>query len=167
MLEDATMKFIKEYAECGKEEFLTALKDSENTNKKVHFDEKRGKPTMFVKEKGNSIKITCKYIGGNTRDNGFIVGTYFIGKIKEKDGVSTLSGVVWTAPIFHFLMLAMLVVFIIQCIYMKGFSVVPFCLLAFDLVMFWPEFGKQGIIKRYIARARKRAENKKIKIIGE
>ena len=153
------MKLIKCQTETNRENFLLALSDSENTNRNVRFDEKLGKPTMLVKEKGNRIKISCKYIGGNTRDNGFLEGTYFLGTLREKGGVSTLRGVVWTAPIFHLIMLAMLVVFIVQCIFMKGFSVIPICLVAFDVVMFWNEFKKQGIISRYIQRAARLAQN--------
>ena len=153
------MKIIKVSAECDKESLLAAIKDSENTNKNVKFDEKRGRPVMFLKEKKKSITLTCKYVGGATRDNGFLVGTYFLGKVKEKDGRSTVSGVVWTAPIFHALLLCMLVAFIVQCIYMNGFSVIPLCALAFDVVLFWNEFAKQGIIGRYLSRAARRAEN--------
>ncbi len=154
------MKLVKEIIDAPKEAFLDMLRDGEKTNQNVKFDEKRGKPTMFVKEKGNRIKITCKYIGGNTRDNGFIVGTYFTGSLKEKNGVTVLSGVIWTAPIFHLLMLIMLAVYIAQCIYLGGFSVIPLCLIAFDVVMFWNEFAKQGIIRRYIARAARKCVSK-------
>lgn len=153
------MKLIKCSADVSRDDFLLALSDSENTNKNVRFDEKLGKPSMFVKEKGNRIKIACKYIGGNTKDNGFLEGTYFLGTLKEKNGVSTICGVVWTAPIFHLLMIAMLAVFIAQCIFMRGFSVIPICLVAFDVVMFWNEFKKQGIISRYVNRAARLAKN--------
>lgn len=155
------MKLINVTAECGKEGVLAALKDSERTNKNVRFDEKRGRPVMFLKEKRRGITLSCKYVGGNTRDNGFVVGTYFLGSVKEKKGKTTVRGVVWTAPIFHALIIGMLIAFIIQCIYLKGFSVIPLCALAFDIVLFWNEFGKQGIIKRYIYRALRRAENEK------
>ena len=152
------MKIINIKAECGKETLISTLRDSEKVNKNIRFDERRGKPVMFLTEKGKRTKITCKYIGGNTKDNGFIVGTYFTGKITEKEGVSSVRGVIFTAPIFHTVLLLMLVAFVIQCIYLKGFSVIPLCALAFDAVLFWNEFAKQGIISRYIARAAKRAE---------
>jgi hypothetical protein len=116
---------------------------------------------MFLKEKRRCITLSCKYVGGNTKDNGFVVGTYFLGSVKEKNGKTAVRGVVWTAPVFHTLLLGMLVAFIIQCIYLEGFSVIPLCALAFDIVLFWNEFGKQGIIKRYISRALRKAENEK------
>lgn len=155
------MKFVNVTAECGKEELLAALRDSGQTNKNVKFEEKRGRPVMFLKEKRKSITISCKYVGGASRDNGFIVGTYFLGKIKEKADGCKVRGVVWTAPIFHAALLCMLIAFVIQCIYLKGFSVIPLCAIAFDVVLFWNEFAKQGIISRYIGRAARRAEKEK------
>lgn len=159
------MKLVKYTARTCRDNFISVLSDSEGTNKNVRFDERLGKPTMFVKEKGSRVRINCKYIGGNTRDNGFLEGTYFLGTLREKDGVSTLSGVIWTAPIFHLIMIILLAVSVVQCVYMKGFSPIPLCLAAFDVVMFLNEFKKQGIINRYLARAVRRAEatqNKKL-----
>lgn len=157
------MKIINQKAQCDKGALLAALADSESTNRNVRFDERRGKPTIFMTEKGERIRLTCKYIGGNTVDNGFIVGTYFTGRVTEKNGVSSVRGILWTAPIFHLILIAMLVAFIIMCIYRQGFSIIPLCAVAFDIVLFWNEFAKQGIISRYIARAAKRAEAEKNK----
>ena len=157
------MKIINLKADCTAEALASAIRDSEKTNRNIRFDERRGRPAMLVTEKGKRLRITCKYVGGTTRDNGFIVGTYFTGRVTEKNGAASVRGVVWTAPVFHAVLFAMLAVFIIQCIYLKGFSVIPFCAVAFDIVLFRTEFAKQGIISRYIARAAKRAEaeNKK------
>ena len=155
------MKLINVKAECDRESLLAAIRDSEGTNRNVKFDEKHGRPVMFLKEKGNRVSINCKYVGGATRDNGFIVGTYFVGRLKEKDGVTTVKGVVWTAPVFHAVLIGMLIAFIVQCVYLQGFSVIPLCAVAFDIVLFWNEFAKQGIIARYLSRAARRAEKKK------
>ena len=95
---------------------------------------------------------------GHKRDNGFIFGTAFYGKIKEKNGITKISGLITTELIFHFIFTVMLGVFIAQCIVMKGFSVIPVCLVIVDLFMFKEEFRKQGIIKRFILRAVNRAE---------
>ena len=116
----------------------------------------------YVPEKGKGrIKITCEMIGGPTKDNGFLVGTYFSGRLVEKDGRTKLKGVITTAPIYHLFLIALVAVFIIQCFKLRGFSVVPPIIVIFDIFMFKNEFKKQGYIKRYLYRAARRMyENK-------
>jgi len=156
------MKFVNLSFNAPRDEVLAMLRDNERVNSKVRFDESRGKPLIKIKEKkGDRINITCEYIGGPSKDNGFLVGTYFSGKLTERDGVTRLSGRILTAPIYHLFMVALVVVFIIQCFKVKGFSVVPPILVIFDLFMFKSEFQKQGYIKRYFMRAARKIDEEK------
>jgi hypothetical protein len=156
------MKFIKVRSTATKDALISQLSDNESTNRNVKFDdEKRGKPHIRVKQNGDKLTLRCQYLGGASKDNGFLEGTYFKGKIKECDGYCEISGIAVTAPIFHFLMLVLIGVFIYQCITLGGISPIPICIVIFDIFMFWGEFKKQGIIERYIARAARRAEQTK------
>lgn len=147
------MKFINIEFQKSKSELISLLSDSEAVNRNVKFDERHGKPVMRLKEKNGKIKITCEFIGGATKDNGFLVGTYFSGKIIENAGKCRLKGIITTAPIYHAALFALLIVFVIRCISMKGFSVIPLILLVFDVFMFKDEFKKQGCIERFLHRA--------------
>ena len=151
------MQFVNIDYPASREEVIKMLSDNETVNKNVRFDESRGKPTVRLTEKPNGkIKISCERIGGPTRDNGFIQGTTLKGRLIEKDGVTKLKGVITTEPIYHIFFIALIVVFIIQCFRVGGFSVVPPILIIFDIFMFKNEFKKQGIIKRYLYRAVRR-----------
>ena len=97
-------------------------------------------------------------MGGPTKDNGFIEGTYFIGKLTEKNGMSRLRGVILTAPIYHTFIALIMAVFVLKCIQMVAFNPVPIILLAFSFIMLRKEFEKQGTIERYLKRAVRRAE---------
>ena len=92
-------------------------------------------------------------MGRGTKDNAFLEGTYFIGRASEKNGRSSVRGIILTAPIYHLLFTALFVFFIIQCFSVGGFSPIPIILLVFDVFMFKDEFKKQGLIKTYIFRA--------------
>ena len=139
---------------------MSVLADSELVNGKVLFDEKRGKPFMSVREKGKRVYITCRMMGGATKDNGYIVGTYFVGKITEKDGVTSVRGLTLTSPLFHLLLFALAVFYVYRCISLGGFNPIPLILFLFSIFMFKDEYKKQGIIKRYVARAIRKAEEK-------
>ena len=96
------MQFINIDFNAPKSEVLAMIKDNERVNKNIRFDDDQARPLMKIREKENGkIKINCEMIGGPTKDNGFFVGTYFSGKLKEKNGVTKLKGVITTAPIFH------------------------------------------------------------------
>ena len=151
------MKFVNLTTEIPRDELLSLIKNHELVNDGVRFDEKIGRPAIKVKEKGEWLYITCELLDRITKDNGFIVGTYFWGRLKEKDEKTTLRGVILTAPIYHLVLLALFAVFIVMCIQKGGFSVIPVLLLAFDYFMFSLEFKKQGIIKRYLERCVKYA----------
>ena len=155
------MKLVDVTFTASRDEVLAMLRDNERVNEKVRFDESKGKPIVKIKEKkGDSINVTCEYVGGPSKDNGFLVGTYFSGRLTEKNGVTRLRGRILTAPLYHFFMMVLVVVFIIQCFKVKGFSVVPPILVVFDLFMFKSEFQKQGYIKRYFIRASKRINDR-------
>ena len=152
------MKFISLDFPISKEETLALISDNARVNRNVNFDERRGKPLMKVKDKGEGkIKITCEMLERPTKDNGFLVGTYFTGKLTEKNGGTRLRGVIMTAPIYHLVLIAFLVLFIVQCFYLKGFSVIPIIVAVFSIFMFKDEFRKQGYIARYLRRASRRA----------
>lgn len=155
------MKFINIDFKASKSDVLSMIMNNERVNCNVRFDSNKGKPLMKFKEKNGRIKITCEMIGGPSKDNGFIVGTYFTGKVTEKNGVTSIKGVITTAPIYHLIMLAFFTVFIVQCFRMKGFSVVPILLVIFSIFIFKDEYKKQGYIRRYLYRAARRiSENK-------
>lgn len=150
------MHFINLEFAAPKDKVLSAVSDNDFVNQNVRFDEQNGKPLMKFKEKNGKIKITCEMLGKPTKDNGFLVGTYFSGRLTEKNGVTKLKGIITTAPIYHLIMILLVAVFIYQCIHLKGFSVVPILLVFLSLFMFKDEFNKQGYIKRYLFRAERR-----------
>ena len=154
------MKRIRLESFAAREELLGIIKNSELVNNRVKFDENKGKPLIHVKEKGDKVKIKCEMVGGPTKDNGFMEGTYFVGKITEKDGKTRLDGIVLTAPIYHTLLALLLAFYVYRCISLGGFNPVPLLLLVFSLMMFKNEFEKQGTIERYLVRAFKRADKK-------
>lgn len=157
------MKFINLLINCPKTEVASALRNYERINEGVKFDEKGGKPAIRFKEKGSFAIITCKMVGGPSLDNGFIVGTFFLGKIKEKDGKTSIRGLITTAPLYHLGLLALTVFFVYKCIELGGFNPVPVILLLFSFFLFKGEFKKQGIIARFLERAKRKIENGEIK----
>ena len=154
------MKFINLSVQAEKNSVLEAIKNNELVNKNVSFDPKKGKPVMKIKEKGDKIRITCELTERATKDNGFLVGTFFIGRIKEKSGYTTLRGVALTAPIYHLLFFLMFIAAIAMFIKVGGFSVIPLIAIVFDIFLFKDEFRKQGYIKRYLERAFKRVNRR-------
>lgn len=137
---------------------LETIKNFNFVNDGVLFDEKKGKPAIKVKEKGEKIRISCEMIGGASKDNGFLIGTYFSGKLKEKDGKTVLKGTVVTDPIYHGFMVALIAFFLYRCISLGGFNIVPVCISLFGFLLMKDEYRKQGIIKRYLYRAVRKAE---------
>ena len=150
------MQFVNVTFPATKEQTLEFLSNNEKVNARVKFEEGRGVPHMKLKEKGSRLKITCEMLGGASKDNGCLVGTYFSGTLTEKDGETTLKGVVVTAPIYHLFLIAFIGVFIYQCIKLSGFSIIPVLCVIMSLFLFKDEFKKQGYIKRYINRAARR-----------
>ena len=154
------MKKIKKESLCSREEILETIKNFNFVNDGVLFDEKRGKPVIKVKEKGDKIRISCEMVGGPSKDNGFLIGTYFSGKLTEKNGVTTLRGIILTDPIYHCFMLGLIGFFLYRCISLRGFNIVPVCVAAFGFLLMKDEYKKQGAIARYLARAFRKAECK-------
>lgn len=152
------MKFIKLRAPHSKERLISVLSDNELVNRNVRFEQYV--PEMKLrrgKKNPDRLRITCQFKNTATKDNGFLVGTYFKGRITEKDGVSTLKGYIATAPIYHFILFCFVAFFIYRCFSVGGFNPTPVILIAFDIFMFWREFKKRGMIERYIYRAFRKA----------
>ena len=155
------MKFVDITFDDTAENVVSFLSDNDAVNSGVNFDDSRGIPHMRIKKKDNGrIRMTCELVGGPTKDNGFFVGTYFSGKLTEIDGRTRVKGVITTAPIYHSVLFAFVIVFLIQCIRLGGFSVIPPIIIVFDIFMFKNEFKKQGYILRYLYRAAKRLRSK-------
>ena len=152
------MKFINLKIQASKNEVLNFISDNKKVNSNVKFDEKAGIPFMHVKEKDGKLKINCEMINRPTKDNGFVVGTYFKGTLREKDGACELKGIILTAPIYHLIWFILLGILIWQCIYHAAISVLPILFVSFEVIMFSAEFKKQGYIKRYLERAFSRLE---------
>ena len=132
---------------------LENLDDNERIVSEEGFDLSKGKPKMHIKKKNSRLKIRCEMTERATKDNGFLEGTYFLGSAKEKDGRSRISGIILTAPIYHFIFLVLLGVVVYQSIKMVAIPITAIFLVLFDIMMFRGEFAKQPIIKRYIFRA--------------
>ena len=147
------------------EEVRASLSDNKKIVDDERFDTSKGYPKIHINEKGEKIKIKCEFTGRARKDNGFLEGTYLVGRFYEKNGITSLKGIVLTAPIYHTVLLALFAFFIYKCISLGGFSIVPICLVLFSAFMFYDEFRKQGIIKKYVFRAfkntYKRLANKK------
>ncbi len=152
------MKRIRMESAVSRDELVSVIANSELVNDRVKFDENKGRPRIHLKTKGDRIKIKCEMIGGPTKDNGFLEGTYLVGKLTEKDGVTKLRGVILTAPIYHTFIALLMILYVMRCIQLGGFNPVPLLLFVFSIMMFKKEFEKQGTIERYLVRAFKRAD---------
>ncbi len=152
------MKLIKVSSPLSSAVLTDMLKNSELVNQNVKFE--KYTPEMHTRESKSNpkkIRITCEIKNTATKDNGFLVGTYFSGKFTEKNGVTRLKGHIATAPIYHTILALILAFFVYRCISLGGINPVPVVLIIFDIFMFWREFKKQGMIERYIYRAFRRA----------
>ena len=157
------MLFINYDIHASVEDVLSSLKENNIIVEQEKYDTKSGTPRMHVKQNGEKIKIGCEFTGRATKDNAFLEGTYFVGRLRQSGDVASLRGIILTAPIYHAILAIIFGLFIYQCISLGGFSPVPIILLAFSIFMFRDEFKKQGIIKRYIFRAFKNTYKKKQK----
>ena len=154
------MKFLKLETVAARDELLSVIHNHELVNDKVRFDDNKGRPVMHVKDNGKRVNIKCEMVGGPTKDNGFLEGTYFVGKLTEKSGITRISGVILTAPIYHTFLVLLTFFYAYRCINLGAFNPVPLILLIFSLFMFKGEFEKQGIIERYLKRAIRRLEQR-------
>lgn len=156
------MKFINLKTEKSSTELLSIISDNTRVNSGVKFaDKKGGKPFMHVREKDGRLRVRCEMMGRPTRDNGFLMGTQFYGRITEKNGEAILRGIILTSPIYHFIVLALAIALIAQMIYNGSISSIPILVFAtaFEFLFFTDEFRKQGYIQRYLERAVRRLES--------
>ncbi len=149
------MHFIKYDISATRDEVMSVMRDSTLVVNEENYDTSRGKPRIHVKEKGETLKLSCEMTERATKDNGFLEGTYFKGSVREQDGKTTVKGIVITAPIYHLILLALTIFFVYQCIAVGGISLIPIIMLLFSFFMFRDEYRKQSIIKRYIFRSLK------------
>lgn len=154
------MKFIKLKSSLPRLELLDVIRDSDFVNDRVKFDEKKGRPLIHVKDNGKRVRLRCEMVGGPTKDNGFLEGTYFYGKITEKDDFTSVNGIIITAPIYHALLILLFAFYVYRCIALGGFNPLPLILVLFSLLMFKKEFEKQGTIEKYLKRAIRKTEGK-------
>ena len=154
------MKLVNVKTTASKDALLRAIGSSEEVNRGVKFDEDRGRPLMKLKNKEGSstLSVTCEMIGGKSKDNGFIIGTFFFGRITEKNGETRLSGMILTDPIFHLLVIAFCIYCLVQSFILKGFTPMPIFIILFTVMIFRDEYKKQGMIERYLKRAARYAE---------
>lgn len=150
------MRFVKYDIHAKRDDVLASLAENDKIVSQEKFDLSNGKPRIHIKEKSNNkVIIRCEYVGGRTKDNGFLEGTYFVGKLSEVDETTKISGIIITAPIYHSIIALLMSFFVYQCVVKSGFSPIPIIALVFSFIILRDEFRKQGIIKRYIFRALK------------
>lgn len=152
------MKLIDYTIASTKEEFLDTVRDNRVVNASVRFGEDGAYPTAEIKEGKRHLRIRCRMVGGATRDNGFLFGTFFWGTLRERDHASRLRGIIVTEPLLHLLWAAIVAYFVITCIQLGGISLIPVFLSILMFFMFKPEYKKQGILARYLARAAQRVK---------
>lgn len=153
------MKIIRLHTLASAERVRELLSAPDLVNRNVRFDEKHGTPKMHVRcSEDGRVQVRCEMLGRGTKDNAFLTGTRFYGRLRERRGETVLSGVVLTEPFFHTLFLAMFVFFVVLCFSNGGFSPVPVCLAVFVYFMYRGEYRKQGVIARYLSRAVRQAE---------
>ena len=158
------MKRIRLDTRLSRAELIDTINNSEFVNDKVKFDDNKGRPKIHVKDNGKRVKLKCEMVGGPTKDNGFLEGTYFIGSFKETASGTRVRGIILTAPIYHTMLILLTLFYAYRCITLGAFNPVPLILLIFSIAMFKGEFEKQGMIERYLHRAIKRAEIKKFNL---
>lgn len=149
------MLFVNYKIGVPKEALCKNLFDSERVESEEKYNTEKGTPKFHLKEYGKFLRIKCEMTGRATKDNGFIGGTSFIGKVTEKDGKTRVFGLITTSPIYHLAFIALLITAICIGFSIGGFPLTAVILIPFDILMFKDEFKKQPLIKRYIFRALK------------
>lgn len=159
LIEETKMKIINLFSEFSKGEVMDIINDNDRVNAGVRFNDKYGaKPYMHITEKDGRLKIKCEMIGRPTKDNGFLAGTVFRGKIKEEGSGTRIKGIITTSAIYHAIMLILFVFLFVTMIIKSSYNLIPMLVLviAFEIMFFKDEFKKQGYIERYLIRALKR-----------
>ena len=153
------MKRVALDISASAERVLDMLTDNVAVNRGVRFDEREGTPTASIRRaKNGRVRIRCRMVGGTSRDNGYIEGTFFYGRLREVEGVTRVRGTIVTEPVFHTAFFALLAYFIYTCFRVGGFSVVPVCLAVFIPLMMRREYRKQAYLLSYMHRAARRLE---------
>ncbi len=148
------MLFVNYKIGVNKDKLLTTLEAPDSV-----WEDKSTR--IHVKRKEDRLKVKCERLDKGTRDNAFLEGTYFIGRVKEKGSGASVFGIILTAPIYHFFFVLLFAFFIYQCFSVGGFAPLPIVLVVFDVFMFKDEFKKQKTIKRYIFLALKKEYDEK------
>lgn len=149
------MLFINYDIRASRDEVMLVIGDNALVTAEEKYDTANGRPLFHIREKGEGLTVRCEMTERSTKDNGFLEGTYFKGRVSEQDGKTVVKGIIVTAPIYHLILFALTVFFIVQCFIVGGISLVPIIMLAFSIFMFKEEYKKQSLIKRYIFRALK------------
>ena len=131
------MLFVNYKINASKESVVSSLAQNEEIvlSEKLN-SEKCGYPRIHTTINEENIKMLCEMTDKPTRDRDFRRGTFFMGKIKETSNGTSISGVILTAPVYHFVLICLFAYFIYKCISLGGFSVVPVFILLFDVLMF-------------------------------
>jgi hypothetical protein len=125
------VKFINISTVHKKDDVLSFIKDNNKVNEGVRFDDKYGrKPLMHIKEDDGKLRIKCEMIDGPTKDNGFLAGTVFRGKITERDGMTTISGVITTSVIYHIALIALIALVFVQMLIHSAYGLVSVLVFA-------------------------------------
>ena len=157
------MKFVNIQTTKSASELLSMIRDNTRVNEGVKFaDKKGGKPFMHVREREGKLRVKCEMMGRPTKDNGFLMGSAFYGRITETDGGASIKGVIVTSPVYHAVVIILAIAIIMQMIYSSNISSIPVLIFAaaFEIMFFSDEFKKQGYISRYLERAVRRLEKK-------
>ena len=157
------MKFIQLSVDSTAQEYLDTVRDNRVVNEGVRFGKENAYPTAEIREGKRHLRIRCRMVGGATRDNGFIFGTFFFGTLRQKNDGCRLRGVIVTEPLIHLIWIAFIVYYVITCIQIGGISLVPIFLSLLMFFMFKSEYKKQGILARYLARAAHRVRRKDVR----
>ena len=72
-----TMRIVRLKTTVPAEEMRGILTDPDRVNRNVRFDEKSGTPKMKPSFRGDRLRVKCEMMNRPTKDNGFLVGTYF------------------------------------------------------------------------------------------
>ena len=153
------MRFVSLSGDTTSDRLHSAIDNAERVNAGVKFPDGQGRPVMHRKPLGGLTYISCEMVGGSGgKDNGFLIGTFFLGRISEKNGRTRLGGVILTAPIYHLALIAFCIYFLVQSFVVGGITLMPLILVVFTYFLYRSEYKKQGVISRFLRRAMRYAE---------
>ncbi len=148
------MKFVNFKIPTNREAVLSTVSDFRLVNQKLKSADGEPAPGVTVKKLGeNLFRIRCNYIGGPTKDDGFVEGTFFLGFAKNVENGCRMKGIILTEPVFHVIFSVLFVFLLVKSIMASAIPVMPLCLLAFVIFMLRKEYKKQNMLYRYLVRA--------------